>query len=43
MKIPRLLMFAALVVLAVAVLAALFTAYQHPALVVDFANLVFCG
>jgi len=30
-------------VLAAAVLAALFLAYQHPALLVDFTNLMFCG
>jgi len=30
-------------VLAAAVLAAIFLAYQNPALLVDFSNLLFCG
>lgn len=29
--------------LAAAVLALLFAAYQHPALLIDFGNLIFCG
>ena len=29
--------------LAAAVLALLFAAYQHPALLIDFGNLMFCG
>jgi hypothetical protein len=43
MNIPRFVGLALLVVLAVAVLAALFVAYQHPAMLVDFSNLMFCG
>jgi hypothetical protein len=32
-----------LVALGCVVLAALFVAYQHPVMLVDFANLLFCG
>ncbi|HRP26059.1 hypothetical protein [Thauera sp.] len=30
-------------ILAAAVLALIFAAYQHPALLIDFGNLIFCG
>jgi len=43
MNIPRSVVLVLLVVLATAVLAALFMAYQHPAMLVDFSNLIFCG
>lgn len=39
----RLVGRAALVVLALALLGAIFAAYQHPALLIDFSNLLFCG
>lgn len=43
MNVPRSVLIALLVVFAVAALAALFMAYQHPAMLLDFSNLMFCG
>ncbi|WP_268987174.1 hypothetical protein [Pseudothauera lacus] len=39
----RVLLRLALVLVALAVLGALFVAYQQPELLIDFTNLVFCG
>ncbi len=32
-----------LALVAVVLLAAIFAAYQHPAMLIDFSNLIFCG
>jgi hypothetical protein len=43
MKIRPFLVTLGWTLLGCAVLAALFSAYQHPALLIDFSNLLFCG
>jgi len=43
MKIGRLLAAVAWIALGFALLAAIFAGYQHPAFLIDFSNLLFCG
>ena len=43
MRLGSKLLVALGVVLAVALLTAIFLAYQHPDMLIDFSNLLFCG
>lgn len=43
MNVSRPIVLVLVVVLGVALLAALFMAYQHPAMLVDFSSMMFCG
>ena len=39
----RRMVWVALVIAATCLLTGLFLAYQHPAMLIDFSNLMFCG
>lgn len=43
MKVRRVIATAAWIAFGFALLAAIFAGYQHPAFLIDFSNLLFCG